>query len=135
MSIILARSLILSVMLQLSDPSQTCINFFPNNKKINEARVQTHKCFQTYLDNLLKDLNCTNVYFLFLWHICKHCSFSQTWKTKKIKYFQLSEIQNIASQNECLWNGWNVKTQKQHNTTLKALSIVTDIIFSVGAWY
>ena len=55
MSIILTRSLILSVMLQLSDASQICINFFPNNNKKNQwSKGTTQKLFKTYLDNLLR---------------------------------------------------------------------------------
>ena len=112
MSIILTRSLILSVMLQLSDASQICINFFPNNNKKNPwSKGTTQKLFKTYLDNLLRIWIVQMCTFYFCDTFVSTVVFRKPEK-KKIKYFQLSEIQNIASQNECLWNGRNVKKGK-----------------------
>ena len=142
MSIILTRSLILSVMLQLSDASQICTNFFPNNNKKNQwSKGTTQKLFKTYLDNLLRIWIVQMCTFYFCDTFVSTVVFRKPEK-KKIKYFQLSEIQNIASQNECLWNGRNVKkgkkkTQlsKKNGSELKRIKTLISVILSTNNVY
>ena len=87
--------------------------FFPQQqqKKSMKQGYGTQLFFKTYLDNLLRIWIVQMCTFYFCDTFVSTVVFRKPEK-KKIKYFQLSEIQNIASQNECLWNGRNVKKGK-----------------------
>ena len=85
--------------------------FFPQQQKNQWSKGTTQKLFKTYLDNLLRIWIVQMCTFYFCDTFVSTVVFRKPEK-KKIKYFQLSEIQNIASQNECLWNGRNVKKGK-----------------------